>query len=66
MTQADIVVMSKFLSSLTAHKETAITNLEAMLKCLKPGSMVVYFDNATNVGSWLPGMAKKCLLSEVR
>ena len=62
----DIVVMSKFLSALTAHRKEADTNLRLLLDNMKPGALLVFCDNSGGgTTEWVTRTAIEFNLTEV-
>lgn len=61
-----ILCMSKFLSALTAHRETASRNLRWVLEHMAPGALLVYIDNSGGGTTELvTKVATSCCLKEV-
>ena len=62
----DIVCMSKFLSALTAHRAAATPSLAAVLRNMRPGSILIYIDNSGGgTTQWLTSEAHKANFTEV-
>ena len=66
MKTQDIIVMSKFLSALTAHRVSVTSLLRSVLSRMRPGALFVYFDNSGGgTTEWLMETVKECELDEV-